>query len=445
MNVVVLSRIQFGLTVGFHFIFVPITIGLSWLLVWMMTKYKNTGDRLYHDMTRFWVRIFGVTAVIGIATGVTMEFQFGTNWAQYSRFVGDIFGAPLAAEAILAFFLESTFLAVMLLGWERVSVRALWFASWMIAIGATLSAFWILVANSWQQTPAGYKIIDGRAQLTDPLAAVFNASTWPRFFHTVDGAIITGAFFMLGLSAIFLLKNRHIEFARESFKIALIAAFLASAAQLPLGHFHAVQVAGTQPIKLAAYEGIFETQKRAPMLLFGIPDSQAETMKYALRIPGLLSLLASGNVDTEIKGLKDFPKDEWPPLGLTFYPFHFMVVLGMYFIGIAVIGLLLLWQGKVYTNRYFLIAAIATLPLPFIANELGWMATEIGRQPWAVYKLLRTSDAISVTVPAGQILFSLITVSLIYTLLFAAWVFILRREIEHGPGETSHTSEEARK
>ena len=443
MDTVLLSRIQFALTVGFHFIFPPLTIGLAWLIVWIMTKYKNTGDELYRRMARFWIKVFALSFAVGVATGITMEFQFGTNWSEYSRFVGDIFGAPLAAEGIFAFFLESVFIGVLLFGWNRVSVKVHWFSSLMVAFGSTLSAFWIIVANSWQQTPAGYHIVGGRAELTSFWAAVFNPSTIPRYLHTVDGALITGAFFMLGVSAWFILKNRHTDFAQNSLKMALIVLFIASVAQLGVGHYHAVQVAQTQPEKLAAVEGLFETQKRAPALVFGIPDKEAETMRWAIKVPGLLSLLAFGNLDAEVKGLKDFPKDEWPPLGLTFYPFHIMVALGMFFIAFSAVGVFLLWKKRLFSNMLFMKIALWSIPLPFISNELGWITAEVGRQPWIVYHLLKTRDAVSVTVPAWQVLFSIIIFCLIYVLLFGAWIFLLRRQLAHGieNGNSRHPKE----
>jgi cytochrome d ubiquinol oxidase subunit I len=441
MDAVLLSRIQFALTVGFHFIFPPLTIGLSWLIFWMMSRWKKTGEDLYRNMARFWIRIFTLSFAVGVATGITMEFQFGTNWSEYSRFVGDIFGAPLAAEGIFSFFLESTFIAVLIFGWRRLSTRTLWFSSLMVAVGTTLSAFWILVANSWQQTPRGYHLVGGRAELTNFLEAVFNPSTLPRFLHTVDGALITAAFFMLGIGAWFLLKGRHLQFAKRSLRLALIVGFITAVLQLGLGHFHAVQVAFTQPEKLAAIEGVFDTQRGCPALIFGIPDGDAEKIHAAVRIPGLLSVLAFGSLEAEVKGLKEFPKDEWPPLFLTFYPFHLMVVLGVYFILLTAVGIFLLWRRKLFDNRLFLNFALSSIPLPFIANELGWISAEVGRQPWAVYHLLKTKDAVSVTVPAGQILFSIIMFLLIYTLLFVAWIYLVKRELKRGPDNESGVRE----
>jgi cytochrome d ubiquinol oxidase subunit I len=435
MDVVLLSRIQFALTIGFHFIFPPLTIGLSWLIFWIMTKYKKTREEIYRKMARFWIKIFTLSFAIGVATGIVMEFQFGTNWSEYSRFVGDIFGAPLAAEGIFAFFLESSFLALLVLGWNRLSVRIHWFSSLMVAFGSTLSALWIIIANSWQQTPAGFEVVGGRAVLTNFWAAAFNPSAIPRYLHTVDAALISGAFFMMGLSAWFFLKGRHMEFAKRSLKLSLIVAFITSVLELGLGHYHAVQVANTQPEKLAAYEGLFETQTQAPMILFGIPDAEAETVHAAIRVPGFLSFLTDFDFDAEVQGLKDFPKDEWPPLGLTFFPFHLMFIIGMYFILITLIGMFLLWKNKLYENKLFLKIIFWSIPLPIIACELGWIAAEVGRQPWIVYHLLKTRDAVSISVPAWQVLFSIIIFVLIYILLFFVWIYLLKRQLHQGPEE----------
>jgi cytochrome d ubiquinol oxidase subunit I len=437
VDALLLSRIQFGLTVGFHFIFPSVTIGLSWLIVIFMTRWLGSGKEEDGSLARFWIKLFALSFAVGVASGVAMEFQFGTNWADYSRFVGDIFGAPLAAEGVFAFFLESAFLALLIFGWGRVSRRMLWLSSVLVAAGATLSAFWILVANSWQQTPAGYRLVDGRAELTSFLDAVFNPSTVPRFLHTVDATLIAGSFFVMGISAWFLLRGRHTEFAKRSFKPALVIAFVTSVLELGFGHYHAVQVAETQPEKLAAVEGLFETQKRAPALLFGVPDAEEETVHAAVEIPAGLSLLAHFDADAEMTGLKDFPRDEWPPLGLTFYPFHLMVALGMFFIGFTAAGVLLMWRKRIFEGgvlpRLFLKAAVAAIPLPIIANELGWITAEVGRQPWVVYRLLRTSDAFSPAVPARQVLLSLSAFSLLYLLLIFAWIYLLRREMRRGP------------
>ena len=437
MDAVLLSRLQFAITIGFHFIFAPLTIGLSWLILWMMTRYRRSGEERYRRMARFWLGIFALTFTVGVASGIPMEFQFGTNWANYSRFVGDIFGAPLAAETITSFFLESFFLGLLLFGWERVSPLIHWFAALMVAVGSTLSAFWILVANSWMQTPAGYHLnpVTHHAELVNFWAAMFNPSVLPRVLHTVDGAIMTGAFFMLGVSAWLLRKQRSVETARISFTLALIVAFISSVAQLFTGHYSAVQVSFTQPEKLAAIEGLFTTQHYAPLLLFGIPDARRETTHLALRVPGALSLLATGRFDSEIKGLKAFPKADWPPLLLTFAPFHLMFLIGLFLIAFSGLGVLLHWLKRLERYPLYLSLAWLIIPLPFLANELGWMTTEIGRQPWIVYHLFRTRDAISITVPVSHIIASLTMFIAIYAILFLLWLLFLRRSIAQGMEE----------
>ncbi len=438
MDATMLARIQFGLTAGFHFLFPPLTIGVAWVLVLMMTRYKNSDEKVYEQMAKFWLKLFAITFAIGVATGITLEFEFGMNWSEYSRFVGDIFGAPLAAEGIFAFFLESTFMGVLLFGWNRLSKKTLWFSSLMVAVGSTLSAFWIIVANSWQQTPAGYKIVNGRAELTSFLQAVFNPSTLPRYFHTVDAALVTGSFFVLGVSAWYILKKRHEEFARRSYEIALIVALIGSLLQLPLGHWHAVQVARTQPAKLAAIEGLFKTQTHAPALVFGIPDAKARKVRAAVEIPGALSLLAYNSLSAEVKGLNAFPEEDWPPLLPTFFSFHLMVMLGSLFIVFTLLAWALQRKGKLFESgwtRPVMWLSIILAPLPLLCNELGWMTAELGRQPWIVQDLLRTADAVSVSVPAWQVAVTLVIFVAVYAVLGALWIYLLARTIRRGPSE----------
>ncbi|MHB0937395.1 MAG: cytochrome ubiquinol oxidase subunit I [Armatimonadota bacterium] len=435
MDAELLARWQFAVTIGYHFLFAPLTIGLSWLIFWLMTRYKRTGDPAARNLARFWVNLFAISFAVGVATGIVNEFQFGTNWARYSRFVGDIFGPPLAAEVIFTFFLESTFLAVLLLGWNRVSPKAQWFASLAIAVGSTMSAFWILAANSWMQTPAGYEMAGGHPVLTNFWGALWNHSTLQRFLHTVVAALMTGSFFMLGISAWFLLKNRHVRASRMTLVVSLVVAFVTSMSQLPSGHMHAVQVAETQPAKLAAFEGLFETQSNAPLILFGILDEENRTVRYAVRAGGMLSFLVSFRTSTEVTGLDRFPRSEWPPLKLTFYPFHLMVAIGLYLIAFSTLGLLLALRKRLFTLRGYLIAAIWTIPLPFLANELGWITAEVGRQPWIVYGVMRTSDATSQNVEAGHVLFSLIVFGLVYAVFTLVWALVVRHELRKGPEE----------
>jgi cytochrome bd ubiquinol oxidase subunit I len=436
MDPVLLARIQFAVTIGFHYIFPPITIGMTALISIFLGLHLKTDDKLYEKIAQFWISIFIVIFSVGVATGIVMEFQFGTNWEKYSRFVGDIFGAPLAAEGIFAFFLESTFLGVLVFGKERVSKRTYFISSLMVTIGSTLSAFWIIAANSWQQTPAGYAIVNGRAELTDFFAAIFNASTIPRFTHAVVGGWVAGGFFIAGLSAYFLYKKQHIVFAKKSIKIALIFTLITSILQIELGHIHAVQVTHTQPEKMATFEALYETTTHAPMVIMGLPNVEEQTIDYEISIPSLLSIMIDFDPNFEVKGLNEFKKEDLPPMMIPFFSYRVMVGLGFYFMLLALIGVILSWKDKIAESRWFLWLLIVTIPLPIIANEMGWIAAEVGRQPWIVYHELRTADAISTVVSAGEILFSLILFSALYTVLFGLFVFLVSKKIKKGPEAT---------
>jgi cytochrome d ubiquinol oxidase subunit I len=433
VDATLLARLQFAVTAGFHYIYPQLTIGMSWLLVWMMARYARTGLPADRRLARFWTHVFAIGFAVGVATGVVMEFEFGMNWAGYSRFVGDVFGAPLAAEGVFAFFLESTFLGMLLFGWKKLSPKVHLLSSAMVALGSTLSAFWIIVANSWQQTPAGFEMAHGKPHLTSFAAAVFNPSTVVRFLHAVDGALIAGSFFVLGLAAWYMLRRRHVEFAAASMRIALIVGLIAVGVQFFIGHSHAVQVYRTQPAKLAAFEGHFDTEANADLLVFGIPDPSADRMLLRIPLPGMLSYGVSGDFNTVIKGLKDFPRDQWPPIALTFYPFHLMVGLWVVMMVVTVWGAGLLWRNRLAESRAFHWLALLATPAPIIANELGWITAEVGRQPWIVYGLLRTAAGVSGAVSAGEVLFSLVFLSLVYACLFAVWIFLLRNTLRKGP------------
>ena len=434
MDAVLLARIQFAVTIGFHFIFPPISIGLAWLLVIFEWRGWRRNDEAYVRLGKFFAKLLALTFAVGVATGIVMEFQFGTNWAQYSKYVGDIFGAPLAAEGVFAFFLESGFLGLYLFGRGRVSKGVHWFAILMVAVGATLSAFWILVANSWQQTPAGFVVRNGRAELASFWAAVFNPSTLPRFFHTVDAALIAGAFVVAGVAAWLLLRGREADLAKKALALALVFGLAASLAELfPFGDLHARQVARTQPEKFAALEGLYASQTRAPLVVFAIPFTRPPRLRAALEIPGLLSWMAFGDANAPVRGINEFPPENRPPLWLTFVSFHNMVLLGMFFIAATGWGVLQMLRGRLWDQRWYLRLLVWSIPLPIVAIQLGWIATEVGRQPWIVYGLLRTSDAASRTVPAGDILASLILFSALYLALGALWLFLMFREVHHGP------------
>lgn len=438
MSALILARVQFAFTIAFHYIYPPLSIGLGILLVIIEGLYLKTGNPLYKRMAKFWSQIFALTFAIGVATGIVMEFEFGTNWATYSRYVGDVFGSALAAEGVFAFFLESGFLAILLFGWDRVGPKLHYFATVMVSLGSMFSAVWIVVANSWMQTPAGFHIVGeglkARAEITDFWAMVFNPSSMDRLSHVLMGAWQAGAFLMLSVSAYYLLKKRHEEFAKSSMKISLVVALIASVMQLVTGHESAEGVSKNQPVKLAAYEGLYETQTNAPLHLFGWVDEKSEKV-HGIAIPGMLSFLVHGDTQGEVKGLKFVPEADRPPINASFQFFHGMVALGMGMIVLCVLGVFYLWRGRLFTTRWLLWLFVFSVLGPQLANQLGWFAAEVGRQPWIVQGLLRTSDALSKSVTANMILASLIMFALIYILLFALFIFLLDQKIRRGPDD----------
>ena len=433
-DVEILSRVQFALTVMFHYLFPPLSIGLGVLLVLMEGMYLKTRHPQYEAMAKFWTKIFALNFAMGVATGIVMEFQFGTNWATYSRYVGDVFGSALAAEGIFAFFLESGFLAVLVFGWDKVSPRMHFFATCMVALGAFFSSIWIIVANSWQQTPAGFHIVgeglQARAEITDFWAMVFNPSSLHRLTHTVIGAYILSAFFVMSIAAYYVLRGRHLDFAKRSFTIALWFGLVASLAAPISGHFQGQKVAVTQPAKLAAMEGHFVTgDGGTPLYLVGHPDASGGRTR-GVAVPGLLSWLVHGDAAKPVTGLDQFPREDWPPVAITFHSFRLMVWLGLLFIALTALAAWLHWRGRLFETRWLLWVFVWAVPLPYIANQVGWIAAEVGRQPWVVYGLLRTSDALSKAVKAEQVLGSIIMFLLIYALLFAVFLFILDQKIK---------------
>lgn len=429
MDIILLSRIQFALTAAFHFIFPPITIGMGLIIFINEFLYYKTSEEIYSAISKFLIKIFSILFASGVATGIILEFQFGTNWSRYSEFVGDIFGSPLAAEAIFAFFLESTFLGVLIFGREKVSKRFYMISTFLVFLGSVLSAFWIIVANSWMQTPAGFEIQGNRAVITDFFAAIFNPSTMPRFTHTIVGSIITGAFLIMAIAAYMLIRKPENEFAKKLITLSLIIAAIFSITELFVGHWHAVQVTKTQPVKMAAFEGLFKTQKGAPMSLFGIPDKDREELLFPITIPKMLSIMAEFDPDAEIKGLDSADKSLWPPLKTSFFSYHIMIGLGMYFIALTLLGLFLLYKNLLYKNTLFLRLIILSGILPFFTMQMGWIAAEVGRQPWIVYNLMKTADGISVVTSAEQVLFSIILFSLIFLCILFLVIYLIKNEI----------------
>ena len=437
MDVLLLSRIQFALTSGFHYLYPPLTIGLGVMLVIVEAIWLKTGNNVYHQMARFWTKVFGLTFAIGVATGIVLEFEFGTNWATYSRYVGDVFGSALAAEGIFAFFLESGFLALLLFGWDRVSRGVHFFATCMVCLGAHFSAIWIVVANSWMQTPAGFHIVgqglNARAEITDFWQMVFNPSAMDRLQHVLCGAWQAGPFLVVSVSAWYLLKKRNDEFARASLRIGLIVGMAASLLQLVSGHHSAIAVAHNQPTKLAAFEGLYQTTPNAPLTLFGWVDEKSEKVTRDVAIPGLLSYLVHRDTSKPVTGLHAFKREDWPPVQMSFQFYHVMVAVGFAMIAVAGLGFLYFWHGSLFERRWMLWLLTFSVLGPQIANQCGWFAAEVGRQPWIVYGLLRTPEGLSAVVKANSVLTAIILFSLVYLLLFAVFLYLLNDKIQHGP------------
>jgi cytochrome d ubiquinol oxidase subunit I len=436
MDPILLSRIQFGLTVSFHYLYPPLSIGLGVVLVLMEALYLKTRNPLFQQMTRFWVRIFGLTFALGVATGVVMEFQFGTNWATYSRFVGDVFGSALAAEGIFAFFLESGFLAILLFGWDKVSPRIHMLSTCMVTLGAHFSAIWIIVADSWMQTPAGYHVVQSalrsRAEVVDFWAVVFNPSAMIRLMHTVLGAWQAAAFLVLSVSAFYLLKRRHLEFAKASMKIGVIVAVVASVGSLVTGDWSGRVVGRYQPAKLAAMEGHFPASAPAGMYLFGWVN-EAEERVTGISIPGMLSYLLHGEMTKPVTGLTAFPREDRPPVQPVFQAFHAMSGVGMILIGLSLLGAFLWWRGTLFEGRWVLWIYVFAVLLPQAANQLGWFTAEVGRQPWIVYGVMRTAAGVSPQITTGHVLASLVFFTLVYLALLVLFLYLLDQKIRHGP------------
>ncbi len=433
MDALLLSRFQFAATTMFHFLFVPLTLGLSVLVAYMETRYVKTGDETYLRMTKFWGKLFLINFAVGVVTGITLEFQFGTNWSRYSAYVGDIFGSLLAIEATVAFFLESTFIGVWIFGWEKLSKKAHAAVAWLVAIGSNVSAVWILVANAWMQHPVGFTIRDGRAELVDFARVVFQKFAVVKVVHTISAAFVLAGFFVMGVSAYHLLRKRQVGFFTRSFRTGLGFGLVFAIAVFILGDLNGVVVAEKQPTKLAALESLWETQTRAPVYLFAWPDPQHE--KNAVEIgamPGVLSFLVKHDVNAEVRGLKDFPKDERPPVLLTSFAFKAMVGLGVIFIALTVYG----WfrRNKLSESPLYLKLMVLAIPLPYLATQCGWLVTEVGRQPWIVYGLVRTSDAVS-PVAASQVLATLVGFVVLYGLLGASGFYLIARKAKMGPPE----------
>lgn len=435
MDAVFLSRIQFALAAGFHFIFPPLTMGMGLIIFINEVVFLKTKNEMNRNISKFLVKILALVFSIGVATGIVLEFSFGTNWSNYSRIVGDIFGAPLAAEGVIAFFLESVFIGVLLFGRDRVSERVYCLSAFLVFFGSHLSGLWIIIANSWMQTPAGFAIDGGRAVLTNFIDAAVNYSTMQRYLHTIVGAWISGSLFLAGISSFYLIKKRDIEYAKPILKLSLIIFIITSFLQFGTGHLHAVQVGKTQPVKMAAIEGLWDSKEGAPLSVWGFPVQSQKKTYFEIGVPKLLSVMLFGDPAARVQGLNDFPEDVHPPVFIVFQVYHVMIGLGSLFALMSAIGAFLIFRNRLYDTTWYLKIILFASPLPLVSNEMGWMAAEIGRQPWAVYNILRTADAASVVVPAGQILFTIIMFSILYLVLFYFFIKYLVNMIKKGPAE----------
>lgn len=442
-----LSRIQFSLTAGFHYLFPPLSIGLALMIVIMEGVYLKTKDPKFLKMTKFWTNIFGLSFAIGVATGFVQVFAFGNNWAKYSSFVGDVFGSVLAAEGIFAFFLEAGFIGVMLFGWKKVSPKVHYLSTCCVAFGAHFSAIWIVAANSWMQTPTGYRIVgegdQARALVTDFWAVVFNPSFLDRLGHVILGCWLTGSFVVLSIAAYYYLKGKHRDFSRSCMKLGLWIGGISLLLQLWSADSSARGVAKNQPEKLAAIEGVFDTTDYTPMTLLGYVDTEKEET-VGIKVPGLLSLMTYRNAKTPVTGLKEFAKSDRPNAAIVFQSYHLMIYTWVYMCVVALLGAIFFIRKTLEKKRWLLWGLVFSSAMPFIANLAGWFTAEVGRQPWVVWKIMRTFQGVSRSIVASQVVGSLIMFTAIYIALFSLFIFLLNRKVQMGPqgdiGESEYSN-----
>lgn len=446
MNAFLLDRLQFAFTITFHYLFPQLTMGLALLIVVLKGIALRTHSEHYDRAARFWAKLFAINFVIGVVTGIPMEFQFGTNWAEFSRLTGGVIGQPLAMEGVFSFFLESTFLGLFLFGEKRLSRLAHFGSAFMVFLGSWLSGFFIIATDAWMQHPVGYtRLPDGVFQLNSFSALLGNPWAWRQYAHNMTATVVTASFVMAATGAFYLLSRKHEEAGRLFVKVGVIAGIIACVLMIfPTGDAQAKYAAHNQPAAVAAMEGLFHTQKGAPIVLIGQPNMQTQTISNPIMANDVLSLLIYGTPRAEVQGLDSFPKKDWPTtLPLLYYAYHIMVGLGTYFVAVMGLAVLLLWRKKLFQSRWILWALMLSFPLPYIATTAGWMTAEIGRQPWLVYGLLRTSQGFSTHVSAGNSLFTLLGFMGMYAVLAILWIVIVYRLIEHGPEATAPAHAEA--
>jgi cytochrome d ubiquinol oxidase subunit I len=436
MDALTLHRLQFSFTITFHYLFPQLTMGLALLIVVLKTMALRTKDERYNDAARFWAKIFAVNFLLGVVTGIPMEFQFGTNWSEFSRRTGGVIGQPLAMEGVFSFFLESSFLGLFLFGEKRLSRLAHWGAAFMVFLGSWISGFFIIVADAWMQHPVAYQMMpNGTYQVSSFWGLMTNPWALRQYSHTMCGAVVTGAFVMSSVGALYILQKRDIDFGRMFLRVGVIAGVLSCIAMIfPTGDLQGKFVANNQPTAMAGMEGLFHSQKDAPIVLMGQPDIEGQKIDNPIAVNKVLSFLIYGASAAEVKGLDSYPKDQWPTtLPLLFYAYHIMAGLGTYFVALMALSAFLLWRGKLYTTRWLLWPILLSFPLPYIENTAGWMTAEIGRQPWLVYNLIRTAGGESSSIGAGTTLFSLLGFMGMYSVLAILWVLLVYNIIDNGP------------
>jgi cytochrome bd ubiquinol oxidase subunit I len=429
-------RLHFAFTVTFHYLFPQLTMGLALLIVILKTMALRTGDEHYNKAARFWAKIFGVNFAVGVVTGIPMEFQFGTNWAEFSKSAGGVIGQTLAMEGVFSFFLESSFLGLFLFGEKRLGRVGHWFAAFLVFLGSWMSGYLIVATDAWMQHPTGYRILpNGEFGLASFWALLLNPWALGQYAHNMLGAVQTGCFVMAAVGAFYLLANRDLFYAKTFVRLGVIVGVIAAILQLaPTGDIQGKMIARHQPVTLAAMEGLFQSQDGAPLAILGQPDVDKRQLDNPLQIPSMLSFLTYRKWSAHVRGLDAFPTDQWPDrIELLYYSYHVMVGLGTIFIAIMLLAVFLLWRRKLYDSRWMLWLLLVCAPLPYIANTAGWLTAELGRQPWLIYGLMRTAQGVSPRVAAGNAWFTLIGFMGMYTLLSMLWLFLIYREIEHGP------------
>lgn len=436
-------RLQFAFTITFHYIFPQLTMGLALLLVYLKTKALRTGDEHYNRAARFWARIFGINFALGVVTGIPMEFQFGTNWAAFSKAAGGVIGQTLAMEGVFSFFLESSFLGLFLFGEKRLGRIGHWWSAFLVFLGSWLSGYLIVATDAWMQHPMGYGLgSGGEIELSSFWGLVLNNWALWQYAHTMLGAVQTGCFVMAAVGAFYLLTNRNETYGRTFVRTGVLVGTIAAVLQLsPTGDMQGKLIAYNQRPTLAAMEGLFESQQGAPLAILGQPDVEKRKLDNPLEVPNMLSFLTYRRWHADVKGLSYFPETEWPDqIPLLYYSYHVMVGLGTIFIAVMVLSAILLWRGTLYHSRWMLWILMLCVPLPYIANTAGWMTAELGRQPWLIYGLMRTAEGVSPRVAAANAWFTLIGFMGMYTVLGILWLFLVYREIELGPesGRNSH-------